>query len=148
MTPITRRFSLANQANTTPVSSKKCRWQASCGSTAPRQPKTVYQARFAYIHQRFELLTSVRQQFYRVLAQERRVAVLRQLVEIATRSHSAAQQREKAGAVAETDVLLLLVELQQAPSPWRMRKLILAGARDGRWPPRWACRGWKFRTRR
>lgn len=89
----------------------------------------VYQARFAYIRQRFDLLTSVRQQFYRVLAQERRVAVLRELVEIATRSHAAAQQREKAGAVAETDVLLLLIELQQARIALENAQLILAGAR-------------------
>ncbi|MES1213665.1 MAG: TolC family protein, partial [Singulisphaera sp.] len=89
----------------------------------------VYQARFAYIRQRFELLTTVRQQFYRVLAQERRVAVLRQLVEIATRSHAAAEQREKAGQVAETDVLLLLVELQQARIALENAQLVLNGAR-------------------
>lgn len=89
----------------------------------------VYQARFAYIRQRFDLLTAVRQQFYRVLAQERRVAVLRELVEIATRSHHAAQQREKAGAVAETDVLLLLIELQQARIALENAQLILVGAR-------------------
>jgi cobalt-zinc-cadmium efflux system outer membrane protein len=89
----------------------------------------VYQARFAYIHQRFELLTAVRQQFYRVLAQERRVAVLGELVEIATRSHAAAQQREKAGQVAETDVLLLLIELQQARIALENSQVILAGTR-------------------
>ncbi len=89
----------------------------------------VSQARFAYIHQRFDLLTAVRQQFYRVLAQERRVAVLSELVEIATRSHAAAQQREKAGQVAETDVLLLLIELQQARIALENARLILYGSR-------------------
>jgi outer membrane protein, heavy metal efflux system len=89
----------------------------------------VEQARMAYIRQRFELLTAVRQQFYRVLAQERRVEVLEQLVEIATRSHAAAQQREKAGQVAETDVLLLLTELQQARIGLDNARTIMGGAR-------------------
>lgn len=90
----------------------------------------VEQARMAYVRQRFELLTTVRQQFYRVLAQERRVEVLEQLVEIAARSHAAAQQREKAGQVAETDVLLLLTELQQAQIALENSRTTLAGARQ------------------
>ncbi|HEY1603912.1 MAG TPA: TolC family protein [Pirellulales bacterium] len=89
----------------------------------------VEQARMGYIRQRFELLTAVRQQFYHMLAQERRVAVLEQLVQIASKSHSAAQQREKAGQVAETDVLLLLTELQQAQIALENSRTILAGAR-------------------
>ena len=89
----------------------------------------VEQARMSYVRQRFELLTAVRQQFYRVLAQERRVEVLEQLVEIAGRSHSAAQQREKAGQVAETDVLLLLTELQQSQIALDNARTSLAGSR-------------------
>lgn len=91
--------------------------------------REVEQARMAYIRRRFELLTSVRQQFYRVLAQERRVEVLEQLVRIARTSHSLAEQRQKAGRVAETDVLLLFTELQQAEIALTNARTLLLGSR-------------------
>ncbi len=91
--------------------------------------RDLEQARMNFIRARFDLLTAVRQQFYRVLAQERRVDVLAELEQIAAKSRSAAQQREHAGEVAETDVLLLYTELLQARVGLDNARTQLDGAR-------------------
>lgn len=89
----------------------------------------VSQARFAYIRERFTLLTAVRQQFYHVLAQERRVEVLTELEQIASRSHGVAQQRVVGGRVAESDVVLLYTDLLQAQIAVTNARTQLEGAR-------------------
>jgi len=89
----------------------------------------VAQARYAYIRQRYQLLTAVRQQFYRVLAQERRVEVLAELEQIAARAHSVAQQRLQAAQVAESDVILLYTDLLQARIALTNSRTQLEGAR-------------------
>lgn len=88
----------------------------------------VEQARLEFTEDWFGLLTAVRQQFFRVLAGERRVAALAELVDIATNSQTVAQQKRKAGTVAESDVLLLTVELQQARVALENARTQLAGA--------------------
>ncbi|MFO0944968.1 MAG: TolC family protein [Planctomycetota bacterium] len=74
----------------------------------------VVKAELAFIRARFDLLTQVRQQFFVVLAGQRRVEILRTLVEIAQKSRDTSVRLEKAGEGSRTDVLLLEIELQRA----------------------------------
>ncbi|HEX4132610.1 MAG TPA: TolC family protein [Pirellulales bacterium] len=76
--------------------------------------QALVQAQLAYVTARFDALTEIRLQFYAVLAAERRLVVLRDLVQIAEQTRHAAVGRVQAGEGTETDVLLLTVELQRA----------------------------------
>lgn len=74
----------------------------------------VVKAELAFVRARFDLLTQVRQQFYVVLAGQRRVEILKTLVDIAQKSKETATRLENAGEGSRTDVLLLEIELQRA----------------------------------
>lgn len=74
----------------------------------------VAQARFAWQQERFLVLTDLRQKFYATLAAQRRVAVLKTLVQIAGRSRESAQKLLKAGEGSRGDSLLFDIELKRA----------------------------------
>ena len=59
--------------------------------------EAVRQMEFAYIKNRFDVLTDVRQQFYTVLAAQRRVEALNGLLKVSQESQRAAEGRVKAG---------------------------------------------------
>lgn len=74
----------------------------------------VEQARFAWQQERFFVLTDLRQKFYATLAAQRRVTVLKTLVQIAGRSRDSSQKLLMAGEGAKGDTLLLDIELKRA----------------------------------
>ncbi|HUY34874.1 MAG TPA: TolC family protein [Pirellulales bacterium] len=87
------------------------------------------EAELAALSDRYDVLQAVRRQFYAALAQQRRVVVSRELVRIAQGARDAAQRMFKAGLVAETDVLLLTLELQKAESELLQAETLLVGRR-------------------
>jgi cobalt-zinc-cadmium efflux system outer membrane protein len=74
----------------------------------------VRQREYALLQNRFALLMAVRQQFYTVLAAQRRVEVLRELREIAAAAVRAAEGRRQATEGTLSEVLLEQAELQRA----------------------------------
>jgi len=76
--------------------------------------RQVNQAQFHYVRTRFELLTAVRQSFYISLAAQRRVEVLRNLVEIAAKSKDIGIKLLKAGEGTRADSILLDIDLDRA----------------------------------
>ena len=91
--------------------------------------REVSQAQLSLVRARFDLLTNVRQGFYAVLAGQRRVQVLNELVVILRRSRDAADRLLKAGEGARTDVLLLDIELQNAEVNLQNSEALLRAAR-------------------
>ena len=89
----------------------------------------IREATFSAISDRYDVLQTVRQQFFAVVAQERRVEVLGELVQIATGARDTAQRRFELQIVPETDVLLLLMELQQAQVELQQAQTLLVGKR-------------------
>jgi cobalt-zinc-cadmium efflux system outer membrane protein len=75
--------------------------------------QAVRQAQLAYVRQQFDLLTAIRQQFFSVLADQERVVMYRNLVAIARQSLDASQKLMAAEQGAETDVLLLRIDLNR-----------------------------------
>lgn len=76
--------------------------------------RAVQQAQLRYVRTRFDLLTNVRTAFYGVLVAQRRVEVLRMLVNITTRSRQTAEQIFQQGLGTRTDALLLRIEQDRA----------------------------------
>jgi outer membrane protein, heavy metal efflux system len=91
--------------------------------------REVFQAESRYIKVRFELLTAVRQGYYAVLAGQKRVDVLRQLVEIARKSEAAAVRLQEAGEGTRSDTILLRLELEKAELALENAEAVLAAAR-------------------
>lgn len=92
--------------------------------------KVVQQHEFAYVQDRFSLLTSLRQQFYVVLAAQRRVTVLTELEKITSSSLETGRLLDKpAGEVARIDVLVLEIDNQKVQSDLENAIRILRGAR-------------------
>lgn len=76
--------------------------------------REVNQAQYQYVRTRFELLTAVRQTFYISLAAQRRVEVLKNLVEIAAKSRDIGVKLLKAGEGTRSDSILLDIDLDRA----------------------------------
>ncbi len=76
--------------------------------------EVVRQREIGLTQDRFSLLTSVRQQFYTVLADQRQVEVLSEVREVAIAAVRAAQGRVEATEGTLPEVLLLQTELQRA----------------------------------
>jgi cobalt-zinc-cadmium efflux system outer membrane protein len=74
----------------------------------------VRQKEYGFLQNRFALLMAIRQQFYTVLAAQRRVEVLRELREIAAAAVRAAEGRRQATEGTLSEVLLIQTELQRA----------------------------------
>ncbi|HVC93067.1 MAG TPA: TolC family protein [Pirellulales bacterium] len=78
---------------------------------------------------RYDVLTAVRRNFYAVLAQQRRIEVLRQLVTIATGTRDIAQKRYDNEQAAEIDVLTLSIEVSRAQAALRQAEIVLVAQR-------------------
>jgi len=89
----------------------------------------VRQAVFDYRTDRMNMLTAVRQQFYGLLAQQRRVEISRELVEIARKAQSIAKAMKGIGLQADVDVLPLSIEFQRAEAMLLQAERILEGRR-------------------
>lgn len=76
--------------------------------------QNVERARFAVQQTEFQVLTTVRQQFYAVLAAQKRVEVLNQLVTVSQRSRDLGEAQVRVGDATRTDLLLLEIELNKA----------------------------------
>lgn len=76
--------------------------------------RAVQQARLRYQRTRFDLLTNVWTGFYRVLVAQERVQVLRNLVEVITKSKESAEKLFRGGLGTRTDSLLLEIDQDRA----------------------------------
>ena len=75
--------------------------------------KDVDQATLALQNQRYSLFTTVRQGYFEVLATQRRVQILGELVKFAQKSQENAEALQKAKQIAELDVLPLQLEFHR-----------------------------------
>ena len=92
--------------------------------------KVVQQNEFAYVQDRFALRAAIRQQFYIVLAAERRRKVLEKLQEISASSYETGKLLERpAGEVAHIDVLILEIDNQRVQADLENTVRLLSGAR-------------------
>ena len=73
------------------------------------------------------MLTQVRSQFYQLLAQQRRVEITQELVDIVRRAKDVAEALRRAGVQAEIDVLAFSIELQRLEAALVQAERILAG---------------------
>ena len=89
----------------------------------------VREATFSAWSDRYDVLQSLREQFYGVLIQQRRVQVLEDVLRITTRARDAAQRLYDNAQVAETDVLLLAIEMQKADSALAQARTVLVSKR-------------------
>jgi cobalt-zinc-cadmium efflux system outer membrane protein len=72
--------------------------------------REVGQAELALLGQRYALFTTVRQGYFEVLALQRRVEVLDELLKLVTQFHETARKLLKGGRIAELDVLPFEIE--------------------------------------
>jgi cobalt-zinc-cadmium efflux system outer membrane protein len=89
----------------------------------------VQQQTHSFAQSRIAMLTSVRQQFYQVLADQRRVSVLAEMVRLTRQSLIAGQKRQKAGDATRADVLLLEVDARRVAASLRSALALLDGDR-------------------
>jgi cobalt-zinc-cadmium efflux system outer membrane protein len=105
-----------------PVLGKK-RLDSAAANEATRQQT------FTYDQTRLAMLTAVRQQFYQVLADQRRVSVLTQLVDLTRQALEVGEKRRKAGDATTADVLLLEVDYRRVQANLRSAEALLDGDR-------------------
>ena len=91
--------------------------------------EAAHQAEWDVVRQRFEVLTSVRQEFFSTLAAQRRKTLLDELLKLAKRSERTSMDLLKAEQVSETDVLLLRVERRRAETSLQGAEIALVGQR-------------------
>ena len=92
--------------------------------------KVVQQSEFAYIQDRFALRAAIRQQFFILLAAERRLKVLTKLQEISASSLATGRLLEQpAGELAHIDVLILEIDNQRVQSDLENTVRLRSGAR-------------------
>jgi cobalt-zinc-cadmium efflux system outer membrane protein len=93
--------------------------------------KIVQQTEFAYVQDRFALRAAIRQQYYVVLAAERRFKVLQKLQEISASSLATGKVLEEpAGQLAHIDILILELDNQRVQSDLESSVRLLKGARN------------------
>jgi outer membrane protein, heavy metal efflux system len=90
----------------------------------------VRQANLDFIRQRFDLLTAVRQQFFALLAIQRRVETLRELQKIAAASESTSVKLLEGGQGAKADTLLFRIELRRIDASLRSAEFASTAARQ------------------
>ena len=105
-----------------PVMGKKKLDQSAALEGTRQQELTAVQDKFA-------LLTGVRQQFYAVLADQRRVEVLTEMAASAKGAYEAGVKKKKAGDATGADVLLLEIDAQLVGARLRGAEAILDGDR-------------------
>ena len=81
--------------------------------------RQVTQAEQRVVQARFQVLTGVRRAFYAGLAGQQRIDVLKQLVELISKSRDLAERRRKGGQGTRSDVVLLEIELRQIQAQLR-----------------------------
>jgi len=92
--------------------------------------KVVQQNEFAYVQDRFGLLTALRQQYYVLLAAQRRLKVLQKLQEITASSLATGKEQERgAGELAHIDVLILQIDNQRVQADLENTLRLQRGAR-------------------
>ncbi|HUY34873.1 MAG TPA: TolC family protein [Pirellulales bacterium] len=89
----------------------------------------VREATFSAWSDRYDVLQSVREQFYGLLIQQRRVAGLEEVVRVTAGARDAAKRLFDAEQVAETDVLLLALEMQKAEAALLQARTLLISDR-------------------
>jgi cobalt-zinc-cadmium efflux system outer membrane protein len=90
-----------------PVMGKKRLDQAAANEIARQNELT-------YTQDRLIVFTNIRQQFYVVLADQRRIQVLTEMAEVLRRSYETGEKRRKAGEASQADVLALRLDWQRA----------------------------------
>lgn len=90
--------------------------------------RAVQQAELQYVRRRFDVLTSVRSQFYTAAIAQQRVEVLKNLVVIASASRDSADKLERAGEGTRTDTLLLRIEQDRSQISLENGETLLAAA--------------------
>jgi cobalt-zinc-cadmium efflux system outer membrane protein len=91
--------------------------------------ESTRQAELTYKQDRLAMLAQIRQQFYTVLIDQRRVEVLTELVDVVYKSYDAYQKKQKAGDVATPDVLLLKIDYDTNRAKLENNKRLLDGDR-------------------
>lgn len=76
--------------------------------------REVTQAELRFVRARFDLLTAVRREYYSILANQSRVAILTQLVSIARESETSVAKLVQGGENTQADLLLIEIERQKA----------------------------------
>lgn len=87
------------------------------------------QAEWECVRKRYEILTSVRQEFFSTLAAQRRKKLLEKLLDLSKRSEKTSMNLLEAEQVSETDVLLLRVERRRAETALQGAEIALLGQR-------------------
>jgi cobalt-zinc-cadmium efflux system outer membrane protein len=87
------------------------------------------QAELTFFQDRAALHATIRQQFYTVLVDQERVAVLTRTQELVRKSYETGLARQKAGDLGTADVTLLLVDYQRSQAALNSAKAILEGDR-------------------
>jgi cobalt-zinc-cadmium efflux system outer membrane protein len=105
-----------------PVMGKKRLDQAAANEVAR-------QNEFILTQDRLILFTNIRQQFYQVLADQRRIQVLMEMVDVLRRSYETGEKRRKAGEATQADVLLLRLDLSRAEANLLSTRALLDGDR-------------------
>ncbi|MBL9122476.1 MAG: TolC family protein [Planctomycetaceae bacterium] len=90
--------------------------------------RAAQQAELQYVRRRFDILTTVRAQFYSALIAQQRVEVLKNLVVIANASRESADKLERVGEGTRTDSLLLKIEQDRAEIALENGNTLLAAA--------------------
>lgn len=91
--------------------------------------RQVDQAELTFVRTRFDVLTTVRSVFFIAMAAQRRVEVLKKLVEVSKQSQESAQRLFQGTIGTRTDVLLLDIELQRAEVALQNAEAILAATK-------------------
>jgi outer membrane protein, heavy metal efflux system len=92
--------------------------------------KVVQQNEYGYVQTRFQLLMALRQQYYTVLAAERRVRALKRLQQITSESVETGKlQVKKLGDLGPIDVNVLELDMQRVESNLEGEIRLLRGAR-------------------
>lgn len=81
--------------------------------------REVQKAEYDLIRARFDVLTGVRDDFYRLLVAERRLEIFKLLLDIATRSYRIGQELARAGEESRADVLFWSIERDRAEVRFR-----------------------------
>jgi len=76
--------------------------------------RDVQRAEYDYIRARFEVLTGVRDAFYRLVVAQRRIEIFKLLVDITNRSYDIGKQLADAGEGTKADVLFWSIERDRA----------------------------------
>lgn len=105
-----------------PVMGKKRLDQAAANEVARQQELNLHQDRIA-------LFTAIRQQFYVVLADQRRIQVLTEMVDVLRQSYEMGQKKRKAGEASEVDVRLLRSDLLRAEANLMSTQALLVSDR-------------------